>query len=153
MKCLKNQFKGLYWRHMLVTVGMVALTLFLLGASFFSLSYNYARNQTSEEIGGRARILSRLSVSYLESGRYLDIEELRNDRDFQKLATFAATVSDVQFLICDTDGHVLLTTDDSLEGQVLTMPEEMTREVLEDGQAARRCAQWILNKINGKDKL
>ena len=22
MKCLKNQFKGLYWRHMLVTVGM-----------------------------------------------------------------------------------------------------------------------------------
>ncbi|MCF2663137.1 HAMP domain-containing histidine kinase [Oscillibacter valericigenes] len=138
MKRLKNQFKGLYWRHMLVTVGMVALTLFLLGASFFSLSYNYARNQTSEEIGGRARILSRLSVSYLESGRYLDMEELRNDRDFQKLATFAATVSDVQFLICDTDGHVLLTTDGQLEGQVLTMPEEMTREVLEDGQAARR---------------
>ncbi|MDY5612233.1 sensor histidine kinase [Dysosmobacter sp.] len=138
MKRLKNQFRGLYWRQMFVTAGMVMLTLTLLGAAFFSLSYNYARNQKSEEIGGRAQILSRLSVSYLESGRYLDMEELRNDRDFQKLATFAATVSDVQFLICDTEGHVLLTTDDSLEGQVLTMPEEMTREVMEDGQAARR---------------
>jgi signal transduction histidine kinase len=138
MKRLKNRFRGLYWRHMLVTVGMVALTLLLLGASFFSLSYNYARDQKSEEIGGRARILSQLSVSYLESGRYLDMEELRNDRDFQQLATFAATVSDVHFLICDTEGHVLLTTDSQLEGQVITMPEEMTCEVMTEGEAARR---------------
>ncbi len=138
MKRLKNRFRGLYWRHMLVTVGMVALTLLLLGASFFSLSYNYARDQKSEEIGGRAKILSQLSVSYLESGRYLDMEELRNDRDFQQLATFAAAVSDVHFLICDTEGHVLLTTDSQLEGRVITMPEEMTCEVMAEGEAARR---------------
>ncbi|MFR3921553.1 MAG: hypothetical protein ACLTYN_05795 [Dysosmobacter welbionis] len=40
-----QQVQGLYWRQMFVTVGMVLLTLFLLGVSFFSLSYNYARGQ------------------------------------------------------------------------------------------------------------
>ena len=42
-KRMHNKFRGLYWRQMFVTVGMVLLTLFLLGVSFFSLSYNYAR--------------------------------------------------------------------------------------------------------------
>jgi len=36
MKALKNRFRGLYWRQMHVTVGMVLLTLGLLGASFFA---------------------------------------------------------------------------------------------------------------------
>ena len=40
MKKLRKQFQGLYWRQMFVTAGMVLLTLLLLGASFFSLSYN-----------------------------------------------------------------------------------------------------------------
>ena len=34
------RIRGLYWRKMFVTAGMVMLTLMLLGASFFSLSYN-----------------------------------------------------------------------------------------------------------------
>ena len=34
------RIRGLYWRQMFVTAGMVMLTLMLLGASFFSLSYN-----------------------------------------------------------------------------------------------------------------
>ena len=133
MKRIKNQFRGLYWRYMFVTVGMVMLTLALLGASFFALSYNYAKNQKSEELGTRAQVMGRLSVSYLENGRYLEIEQLQNEPDFQRLATFAAAVSDVQFLICDENGHVLLSTDDRLAGEVLTMPEDMTREVMEKG--------------------
>ena len=51
-KRMHNKFRGLYWRQMFVTVGMVLLTLFLLGVSFFSLSYNYARGQ---ENGGAGR--------------------------------------------------------------------------------------------------
>lgn len=54
-------------------------------------------------------------------------------RSFRQLASFAATVSDVHFMICDKEGHVLLTTDKSLEGRVVTMPESMTREIVEDG--------------------
>ena len=137
-KRMHNKFRGLYWRQMAVTVGMVALTLVLLGVSFFSLSYNYARSQQSDELLDRAEIMSRLSVDYLESGRYLNIEDLRNDPGFQQLASFGATVSDVQFMICDTEGHVLLSTDENLSGKVVTMPEEMTREILEEGSTSHR---------------
>ena len=138
MKRLKKRFQGIYWRQLFVTAGVVMLTLILLGASFFSLSYNYAREQRSEEVGSKARVMSQLSVSYLESGRYLDIDELRDDPDFQRLASFAATVSDVHFMICDTEGHVLLSTDAALDGMVVTMPEDMTREIGERGSASRR---------------
>ena len=138
MKRIHKRFQGLYWRQLFVTAGMVMLTLFLLGASFFSLSYNYARSQQSDELLDRAEIMSRLSVDYLESGRHLNIEDLRNDPGFQQLASFGATVSDVQFMICDTEGHVLLSTDENLSGKVVTMPEEMTREILEEGSTSRR---------------
>ncbi len=138
MRKLGKRFQGLYWRQLFVTAGMVMLTLFLLGASFFSLSYNYARQQKSEEIQAKAQVMSQLSVSYLESGRFMDVEELQNEPGFQQLATFAATVSDVDFMICDVGGHVLLSTDADLDGMVVTMPEEMTREILEDGSSFRR---------------
>ena len=83
MKKLRKQFHGLYWRQMFVTAGMVFLTLLLLGASFFSLSYNYARGQKSEEIMAKTRVMSQLSINYLENGRYMDIEDLRSDPDWQ----------------------------------------------------------------------
>ena len=137
MKQIRSRFQGLYWRQLFVTVGMVMVTLGLLGASFFALSYNYARNQRSEEIKSMANVISQLSVSYLENGRYLTIEELQEDPDFQRLASFAATVSDVNFMICDEEGHVLLATDENLSGKVVTMPEEMTREILAEGVSSK----------------
>ena len=137
-KRLHNKFRGLYWRQMFVTVGMVLLTLFLLGASFFSLSYSYARSQQDDELAAQARVVGQLSVNYLESGRYMDMEELQSDEDFQRLATFAATVSEVDFLICDVEGHVLLSTDAALSGLVVTMPEDMTEEVLRRGITSDR---------------
>ncbi|MBQ7777840.1 MAG: HAMP domain-containing histidine kinase [Oscillibacter sp.] len=137
-KRFQAHFQGLYWRQLIITVGMVLLTLSLLGASFFALSYNYAREQKVQEIQSRARVLGQLSVSYLENGRFLELEELQSDPDFRQLASFAATVSDVQFMICDTNGHVLLTTDRGLDGQVVTMPADMTEEILREGEASRR---------------
>ena len=133
-----HRFQGLYWRQMFITVGMVLLTLMLLGASFGSLSYNYARSQKSGEIRTKAVVMSQLSVNYLESGRFLTIEELKNDRDFRQLASFAATVSDVHFMICDREGHVLLSTDKDLTGMTVTMPAKMTREIMEQGETSAR---------------
>ncbi|MCI8847824.1 MAG: HAMP domain-containing protein [Oscillibacter sp.] len=130
--------QSLYWRQLFVTAGMVVLTLCLLGASFFSLSYNYARSQQGEEIAAKAQVMSQLSLSYLESGRYMDIEDLQNDLDFQRLASFAAMVSDVHFLVCDTKGQVLLSTDDTLDGMSVTVSPEMTRQVMEQGSASWR---------------
>ena len=132
MKELSRKFQGLYWRQLFVTAGMVMLTLFLLGASFFSLSYNYARGQKSEEMEGKAQMVAQLSAGYLKNGGFQD------EADLQQLASFAATVSDVDFMICDVEGHVLLSTDRDLEGMVVTMPEEMTAEVLEQGVSSRR---------------
>ena len=137
-KKIRSRFQSLYWRQLFVTAGMVMLTLFLLGASFFSLSYNYARSQKSDELLSKAQIMSQLSVSYLESGKDLTIEELRNDRDFQRLASFAATVSDVHFMICDEAGRVLLSTDSDLIGRTVTMPESLTRQIMTKGTASVR---------------
>ncbi len=134
----RPQTQSLYWRQLFVTAGMVLLTLCLLGASFFSLSYNYVRSQQGEEIAAKARVMSQLSLSYLESGRYMDIEDLQNDLDFQRLASFAAIVSDVHFLVCDTAGQVLLSTDNTLDGMSVTVSQEMTRRVMERGSASRR---------------
>jgi len=50
MKRLKKHFHGIYWQQMLVTTGMVFLTLLMLGVSFFSLSYYYTRSQNAENI-------------------------------------------------------------------------------------------------------
>ena len=83
MKRLREQFRGLYWRQMSITVGMVLLTLVLLGTVFFSLSYNYARGQKTDERMVRAMAVSKLSVRYLETGRYLSMEELQKDEQFQ----------------------------------------------------------------------
>ena len=58
-KRMHNKFRGLYWRQMFVTVGMVLLTLFLLGVSFFSLSYNYARGQENWELAAQAQVVGK----------------------------------------------------------------------------------------------
>ena len=138
MKRLREQFRGLYWRQLSITVGMVLLTLVLLGTVFFSLSYNYARGQKTDELLERAQVVSRLSVRYLESGRYLTMEELRQDQVFQQLAATAAMISDMDILVCDEEGHVLLSTDETMEGQSITIPEGVMSAVLEQGTWAGR---------------
>ena len=48
-----------------VTVGMVALTLVLLGASFFSLTYSYIMTEKRSELKDRAeRARLRFDLSY-----------------------------------------------------------------------------------------
>lgn len=131
-KSINKRFRGLYWRQLFVTSGMVLLTLMLLGASFFSLSYNYVLGQRSEELRAKAKVVAQLSSTYLENSMFTD------EADFQQLATFAANVSDVDFLICDTGGQVLLTTDGALEGMVIAMPSDLTEKVLKDGFCSAR---------------
>ena len=66
-KSINKRFRGLYWRQLFVTSGMVLLTLMLLGASFFSLSYNYVLGQRSEELRAKAKVVAQLSSTYLEN--------------------------------------------------------------------------------------
>ena len=127
MKKLSQQFQGIYWRQLFMTAGIVFVTLFLLGASFFLLSYNYARQERVEELRSRADVVARLSAAYLRNSVFSSHEE------FQELASFGASVSDVDFLICDLEGRALLTTAEELAGNVIVMSGDLMGEVLSEG--------------------
>ena len=58
-----SRFKGIYWRTLTVTVGMVALTLVLLGASFFSLTYSYIVSEKRNELQDKAEVIAQMAVT------------------------------------------------------------------------------------------
>ena len=116
------RFKTIYWQNFMMTAGVVLLTLLLLGMSFFALSYNYTRTERETEMRSKAGVVSRMVSSYVNSGSLTGMREL---------ATFAASVTDENFLICNLEGNLLLTSDPSLEGQVLTLPDGMVHSILQ----------------------
>ena len=123
---IRQKFQGLYWRQLFVTAGTVLLTLLLLGASFFSLSYNYAKQQRSEELQAKAKAVAGFSAGFLGDGG-------ESGEEFRRLTAFAANISDVDFLICDLNGRVRLTTDGGRTGKVMAVPSDLMRETLTKG--------------------
>lgn len=113
------------------------LTLLLLGASFFSLSYNYAKQQRSEELQDKARAVAGFSADFLAG------EKESGSEEFHKLTSFAANISSVNFLVCDLEGHVLLTTDGSKTGKGITVPADLMKETLKKGISNEK------GKLNG----
>ena len=123
---LPQRFKTIYWQNFMLTAGVVLLTLVLLGMSFFALSYSYSRSEREAEMRTKAAVVSRMVSAYVTGGSLTDMREL---------ATFAASVTDENFLICSLTGNVLLTSDPSLEGRVLALPEGMTDSILSGDDA------------------
>ena len=71
-----KKFKGIYWRTFTVTIGMVALTLVLLGASFFSLTYSYIMTEKRSELQDRAEIIAQMALkAYSESTSRESLQE------------------------------------------------------------------------------
>ena len=118
---LPRRFRTIYWQNFMLTASVVVLTLALLGMSFFALSYTYSRNQRESDMRTKAEVVSRMVSSYVTGGSLAGMREL---------ASFAASVTDENFLICNLQGNVLLTSDATLEGRVLTLPEGMTDSIL-----------------------
>ena len=114
---LKTHCLTIYWQNFMLTASVVMLTLALLGSAFFALTYSYAIDERSEQMQSKATVVSHMVSSYIESGSLTGLRELAN---------FASNVTDSQFLICNTDGDLLLTTDPSLANRVLTMPRDVT---------------------------
>ena len=54
-------FRSLYWRQMALTIGMVLLTLGLLGTGYFAMSYNYVRSETANSMREKAVVPSKAS--------------------------------------------------------------------------------------------
>ncbi len=118
---LPQKFRTIYWQNFALTASIVMLTLALLGASFFALSYAYAADERSDEMAQKASVVARLVASYASSG---DV------RDMREMAGVAASMTDVDFLVCSTEGSVLLTTDENLVDHVLTVPSDVMETAL-----------------------
>ena len=114
---LPQRYRTIYWQNFMLTASVVMLTLALLGSAFFALTYSYAVDERSEQLQSKASIVSHKVSAYIETGSLTGLRDL---------ADFAANVTDAQFLICNSDGTVLLTTDPALEGQVLTIPQDVS---------------------------
>ena len=123
----QQPFRSLYWRQMALTIGMVLLTLALLGIGFFAMSYNYVRSETANAMREKADVVAQIAAAYIQDG------EIARDQDFQTLARFASSTSENNFLICAADGTALLTTDDSLSGLSFRLPEDIMEKLRSEG--------------------
>ena len=56
---LPQKFRTIYWQNFALTASIVMLTLALLGASFFALSYAYAADERSDEMAQKASVVAR----------------------------------------------------------------------------------------------
>ena len=117
------RFRSFYWRQFSLAAGMVALTLFLLGTSFFSLTYNYIIQEKKSEMEEKAELVAQLSSSYLAG------PSLSAQQDLRTLAMVAASLSEINFLIWNPQNDSLLTTDSSLDGLELSLPSKITQKV------------------------
>ena len=129
-----------FLNQMFITTGMVLLTLALLGAAFFSLSYNYARGERNQELQEKAHVVAVYSRDFLDETQPL------GSKDVLRLTGFAASVSDVNFLICATDGTVLLSTDDALDGQTPRLPGNVMSTLFQEGDFARKTDLGLYEK-------
>ena len=109
----------------MVTAGMVALAMSVLAVSFFALSYNYTLNEKRNTMKKDVELISELSRAYFNGGDIYGYGDL----SFRRLASYVADLSGEDVLICQTDGTILLTSDEKLVGMNLNLPENIVREV------------------------
>ena len=129
MKELKNRFRSIYWQQFSLIAGIVLLTLLLLGASFYALSYNYLVGEKRDEMKMRAQLIAQMSVDYLTAD---EVDESQQDSSLSSMAGVASMMTEVNFLICDEKGQALLTTDNALAGRSIHLPEELSSQILND---------------------
>ena len=124
-----KRFRGIYWTQFTLSAGLVLLTLLLLGASFFPLSYTYLMSEKQQELREKAQMVADLTHTYANNGSLPDTFGGRNE-GLQIIAQVAASISDIDFLIWDTGSNTMLTTDEALEGMEISLPSSVTRRVL-----------------------
>lgn len=121
--------KSLYWHQFLLTASMVALAMVVLAVSFFALSYNYTLNEKRDTMKKDVALISELSQAYFAGGDIYGYGDL----NFRELASYVADLSGDNVLICQTDGTILLASDDRLVGRSAALPEAIVTEALGEG--------------------
>ena len=140
MSKTKKQFHGIYWRQFGINVALVALTLILLGTSFFALSYTYILDSQRNELEEKARIMAvkaeELVREQLKQEELLEKDPFSSAADYyaawqarseklEELLQVAQEMSDIKFLICLPGQGVIRTDDTMIDGTELTLPAEL----------------------------
>ena len=88
MGSIKKKFRGIYWQQFGVNVALVALTLVLLGTSFFALSYTYIMDEKRSELEDKARIMAlkaeEMVREQLKQEQLLRNDPFSNEADYRK---------------------------------------------------------------------
>ena len=146
MRKIGKKFHGIYWQQFGVNVALVALTLVLLGTSFFGLSYSYIMEETRSELSDKARIMAlkaeemvREQIKQEEqlardpfSGEadYLQAWEAQSEK-LEELIDMAQEMSEIKFLIWIPTQNRFISTDDTMvDGQQLLLPAQMKDRLL-----------------------
>jgi len=145
-----KRFKGFYWRQFGISVGLVALTLVLLGTSFFTLTYTYILSEKREELEDKAGIMAvkaeEMVREQLRQEALLQADPFSSVADYQaawqaqneqleELIQMAQEMSDIKFLIWIPTQNKFISTDDSMvDGMTLHLPANMG-EKLAEGEA------------------
>lgn len=119
-----SRFKGIYWRTFTVTVGMVALTLVLLGASFFALTYSYIMSEKRGELEDKVEAIAQLAVTAYDDPSLLHSWD-QTRREMKDILTVAEKMSGTDFIIILPGLNQFITTDQTLETLELPLPEEI----------------------------
>lgn len=130
MSRLKSRFHSLYWQQFSLIAGVVLMALLLMGVSFYALSYNYLVGEKRGEMKERAQMLAQISADFLTAE---NAEKTEQEYTLSRMVSVASMMTEVNFLICNENGQVLLTTDASLAGRSITIPHELQQEILNSG--------------------
>lgn len=141
MRKIGKRFHGIYWRQFAVNVALVALTLVLLGTSFFAMSYTYIMEEKRSELEDKARIMAvkaeELVREQLRQEQILERDPFTSEEDYEaawraqnenleELIQMAQEMSDIKFLIWLPGQGKFISTDDTMvDGMTLMLPAEM----------------------------
>jgi signal transduction histidine kinase len=120
--------QSLYWRQFLLTAGMVILSMVVLAVAFMGLSYNYVTTEKRAAMEKDADLVTQLATQYYTG------DSLTESTAFRTLASFAAEIADVQLLVCDESGEVIMASDQALSGTDVALPQAMIDTTLGDGK-------------------
>jgi len=124
MSRFKGRFRGIYWRQFSINVGLVALTLVLLGTSFFALSYSYILSEKRQELEDKAEIIAQMAES-----AYSKPSILEWNQDLREMVGVAQRMSDIDFFIWVPSLGGFISTDTSAGSQEVTLPAAMGKKL------------------------
>ena len=120
MSRFKGRFRGIYWRQFSINVGLVALTLVLLGTSFFALSYSYILSEKRQELEDKAEIIAQMAES-----AYSKPSILEWNQDLREMVG----VAEIDLFLWVPSLGGFNSTDTSAGSQEVTLPAAMGKKL------------------------